>query len=520
MWAAGWWTIGTVALLVGGPLVAAHGSRLLLKIGSWICGLGLLAYGSAAHAEPLKLTVGGDLMLPLGAPTSSEFLPGAQGTFTLFAPLGPNLLVGLRGSVGALMNGEAPQDSGRVDPGLGGLLGFQVVGRLRPLGSALDTRRGPGLFVDLNAGTAITGTLVRPLLGAGLGYGISVGDMTLAPALRYAQVIQGSDPIDSRDARLLMLGVELMFGEVEPPPPPPPPPSDRDGDGLLDEDDACPDNAEDKDGFEDNDGCPENDNDKDGILDTSDQCVNEPEDADGFEDEDGCPDLDNDADGFNDPDDECPNDAEVINGIHDYDGCPDEGLITMIDDRIILDERVLFDFERARIKSKAKPVLQAIVTLQQQHPEWISLRVEGHADARGDAAFNQELSERRAANVRESLVELGIPAEVINFVGYGATHLRDMRENEEAHQRNRRVEFVVVARRQQTVDAGGVGAASVPSEGEATATPTTSATPSASAPATAPETAPQAEAPASPAAPEPSDPAAGTADASDEETSP
>jgi len=42
---------------------------------------------------------------------------------------------------------------------------------------------------------------------------------------------------------------------------------DRDGDGILDRDDACPDDPEDKDGFEDLDGCPDLDNDKDGVLD-------------------------------------------------------------------------------------------------------------------------------------------------------------------------------------------------------------------------------------------------------------
>jgi outer membrane protein OmpA-like peptidoglycan-associated protein len=325
------------------------------------------------------------------------------------------------------------------------------------------------LFVDVNAGGVITGALVRPTLGLGVGWGFPLGDLTLAPSLRYQQVIQGTDPIESRDARLLLLGVELMLGEVAPAPPPPPPPTDRDGDGFMDDVDRCPDNAEDFDGFEDADGCPDPDNDQDAVLDVNDGCINEPEDKDGFEDADGCPDPDNDRDAFLDADDECPNDAEVINGISDYDGCPDVGLITMIDDRIILEERVLFDFERARIKSKAKPVLQAIVTLQQQHPEWISVRVEGHADARGDAAFNQDLSNRRAANVRESLVELGISSGLIDSVGYGATRLRDMRETEEGHQYNRRVEFVVVARRHETT---GVVA-------PAAAAPTSSATPAA-----------------------------------------
>jgi outer membrane protein OmpA-like peptidoglycan-associated protein len=98
---------------------------------------------------------------------------------------------------------------------------------------------------------------------------------------------------------------------------------DNDKDGILDEDDQCPNEAEDKDGFQDEDGCPDLDNDKDGVPDAQDKCPNEPEDKDGFQDEDGCPDPDNDKDGIPDAQDKCPNQAEDIDGFQDEDGCPD-----------------------------------------------------------------------------------------------------------------------------------------------------------------------------------------------------
>ncbi|MGB5365353.1 MAG: OmpA family protein [Polyangiales bacterium] len=134
---------------------------------------------------------------------------------------------------------------------------------------------------------------------------------------------------------------------------------DRDNDGIADDDDGCPDEAEDRDGFEDRDGCPDLDNDGDGILDvddacplvkedydgdrdedgcpegregdrdgdgipdTVDDCPDEPEDFDGFQDEDGCPDPDNDGDGIPDEKDLCPNDPEDFDGFQDEDGCPD-----------------------------------------------------------------------------------------------------------------------------------------------------------------------------------------------------
>jgi large repetitive protein len=101
------------------------------------------------------------------------------------------------------------------------------------------------------------------------------------------------------------------------------PDPDNDHDGILDEDDKCPNEAEDKDGFEDEDGCPDLDNDRDGIPDSRDRCPNEPEDKDGFEDEDGCPDSDNDRDGILDKEDKCPDEPETVNGIEDDDGCPE-----------------------------------------------------------------------------------------------------------------------------------------------------------------------------------------------------
>ncbi|HEX5060611.1 MAG TPA: OmpA family protein [Kofleriaceae bacterium] len=104
------------------------------------------------------------------------------------------------------------------------------------------------------------------------------------------------------------------------------PEPDNDRDGILDEDDKCPNIPEDKDGFQDEDGCPEgnkNDRDGDGILDDVDKCPDDPEDFDQFQDEDGCPDPDNDQDGILDVDDLCPNDPEDKDGFEDEDGCPD-----------------------------------------------------------------------------------------------------------------------------------------------------------------------------------------------------
>jgi hypothetical protein len=101
---------------------------------------------------------------------------------------------------------------------------------------------------------------------------------------------------------------------------------DADRDGIPDRRDRCPGAAEDRDGFDDADGCPDLDNDGDGVVDIFDGAPDEPEDRDGFEDADGVPDPDNDGDGVPDERDACPDEAEDFDGYQDDDGCPEEFL--------------------------------------------------------------------------------------------------------------------------------------------------------------------------------------------------
>ena len=97
---------------------------------------------------------------------------------------------------------------------------------------------------------------------------------------------------------------------------------DEDGDGVADDVDECPELAEDKDGFEDADGCPDFDNDDDGVPDEEDKCPTQKEDADEFQDDDGCPDPDNDGDGVPDEKDACKDEAGPPQGGARGPGCP------------------------------------------------------------------------------------------------------------------------------------------------------------------------------------------------------
>lgn len=98
---------------------------------------------------------------------------------------------------------------------------------------------------------------------------------------------------------------------------------DRDRDGVAGRADRCPDEPEDRDGWEDGDGCPDPDNDEDGLADADDEAPDEPEDWDGYQAQDGAPDPDNDGDSVPDAQDGCPMEAEDFDGWQDDDGCPE-----------------------------------------------------------------------------------------------------------------------------------------------------------------------------------------------------
>lgn len=116
--------------------------------------------------------------------------------------------------------------------------------------------------------------------------------------------------------------------------------TDRDGDGIKDNVDKCPDQPENFNGVDDSDGCPEIlDRDHDGIPDNVDHCPDEPETVNGIDDADGCPEImDRDHDGIIDSEDKCPDQPETINGYKDEDGCPenpndwdDDGVLNGVD---------------------------------------------------------------------------------------------------------------------------------------------------------------------------------------------
>jgi outer membrane protein OmpA-like peptidoglycan-associated protein len=223
-------------------------------------------------------------------------------------------------------------------------------------------------------------------------------------------------------------------------PPAPASPVDTDGDGIPDTSDLCPNDPEDKDGFQDEDGCPDLDNDQDGIPDAVDKCPNDPEDKDGFEDEDGCPDLDNDQDGIPDASDLCPNEP----GPPEEKGCPKKHtLVSVTQDRIELHQAVFFATGRATIMPRSFALLDEVADVLKTRST-MQVRVEGHTDTRGSRTSNMRLSQARADSVKAYVVGRGVEASRLVSVGFGPDKPIETNKTAAGRERNRRVEFVIL----------------------------------------------------------------------------
>ena len=225
------------------------------------------------------------------------------------------------------------------------------------------------------------------------------------------------------------------------------PDPDNDNDGIPDKKDKCPNVPEDRDGDQDDDGCPEadtRDRDHDGILDKDDKCPDDPEDKDGFEDTDGCPDPDNDKDRIPDVRDKCPNEPETYNGFQDEDGCPDKGNVIIEGNNIFILEKIQFETGSARIRKESNGILDAVTSTLKGHPEFELLEVQGHADIRGDEKMNLRLTADRANSVVDALLSRGIERPRLRGMGFGFYCPLDPAKTAKAFEKNRRVEFKVV----------------------------------------------------------------------------
>ncbi len=221
--------------------------------------------------------------------------------------------------------------------------------------------------------------------------------------------------------------------------------TDSDGDGIVDADDRCPSKPEDRDGWSDDDGCPDLDNDGDGFPDLTDGCPDEAEDKDGTLDTDGCVDPDDDGDGILDVVDVCPNAPETFNGLDDTDGCPDEALtrVKLERNQVVLLEPIAFNGKTTELTPASYLVLNELsVFLESQVATRV--RIESHTDAGVDETANQLLTQQQAEVVVAYLVEQGIDRTRMEIVGYGSRMPIDTNRTPDGRTRNRRIEIYVI----------------------------------------------------------------------------
>lgn len=380
------------------------------------------------------------------APTASDgaFLSnGGTGGGVLTAFGGRHGRVGWTGEVGADLSKGAT--IGRTALGTGLDLGAGVwfgLSEAFRLGLELDGRRTLGETVP---GTA------NPMEGHLYGHYGSCEGLFITGAVGTG-IIAGVGAPDLRVASAVGWRASACGG------------ADADGDGIVDEKDACPAKKEDMDGFEDADGCPD-DNDKDGVADALDSCPSDP----GPERSRGCPDRDGDliADGVDacpdepgptsangcpdadtdrvpDTRDRCP--AEPIDPRTDparSDGCPDRVVVTK-QELVILD-RVFFETNEAVILPASFPILDRVAAVLQEHTDLMQVEVQGHTDDVGADETNQALSQRRAEAVRQYLIGKGVSANRLVARGYGESVPLVADTTETAREQNRRVEFKILA---------------------------------------------------------------------------
>lgn len=298
------------------------------------------------------------------------------------------LALGARLRGGVLRNGHAP-GAGLADPGMGGVATASV---------ALRLALGGHGWLEGVVGEGLTGTDRVQAFEVGAGWDYALGPLDVGPSLRYLALVNRADMAAVSGASVVLLGLDVRLGKARPArvslapavvPVTPPPVA------------AAPPPPPPP---------PAIDRDPDVIRDRETGCEGEPQ------------------------------------------GCEIAAHIFLKNDRIVLEERVLFETDRAALKAEAKDAIAQILAAWGQHPEWRRLTIEGHADMRGTDLYNLELSRQRADAVRAALIQLGADAMKVDALGYGRTRPRDLDTTEAAHQHNRRVEFVI--EREQPTSAG------------------------------------------------------------------
>ena len=228
-------------------------------------------------------------------------------------------------------------------------------------------------------------------------------------------------------------------------------PLDTDGDGVYDYLDECSGTSR---GVKvDSKGCPL-DTDGDGVYDHLDQC---PGTLRGVRvDSKGCPlRLDKDGDGVYDDKDQCPRTPRGVkvdskgcpldtdkDGVYDYlDKCPKTPKDAKVNDKgCWVLKNVEFDTDKWNIKPHYQSDLDEVSTVMKKNPS-LKIEIHGHTDNVGTENHNKVLSKKRALSVMDYLLKKGIMAKSLSWSRHWFSKPKASNETEEGRARNRRVEI-------------------------------------------------------------------------------
>ncbi len=184
--------------------------------------------------------------------------------------------------------------------------------------------------------------------------------------------------------------------------------------------------------FVDSKGASVRDKDGDGVTDPYDVCP----DIAGVYSANGCPDMD--KDGVADKDDECPHTA----GLASNKGCPVvEKAVQEVMAKAL--RGVQFETSKSTLLKSSLPVLDEVVRVMKQNPDY-RLDILGHTDNVGEENQNLVLSQERAQVVATYLISKGVESARIHAKGFGESQPKTTNDTPEGQAINRRVEFNVV----------------------------------------------------------------------------
>ncbi len=354
---------------------------------------------------------------PLNGAHDQEYDLGGGATAGLYHSIIPKLSLGANLSAGALGGDPSVGGDGVENEDFGiGMLNASV--RFQPLASP-DESMAHGLWLELAGGGGIIDGELSPTLAPGVGYNFGLEGVSLGPSLRYVQAINDEARFDGEDARIAMFGLQLSLDA------PNQLSADQTERGVEMVPAAGPYSR----------------------RDSAEQDLERPEDR--YVPGESTPHpafIDKDGDGITDNIDQCQAQPETKNGVNDHDGCPDTSAVVFINNQVLFDEAVFFDYDSSALKLNGKTMLGHIAHLYRQTgDQWQTLVISGHADQRGPAPYNQELSRERAQKVADHLVQLGVPGDLIDTRAYGERQPL-IANPESASERaiNRRVGFEII----------------------------------------------------------------------------